>query len=266
MKNSVSFPGILRYLRWTAVGLAAILSFSGSSPWTTPYQLCPGVFFCEFSGGRAVIADPKRVEFIPSLKHGALREVVERRGAIAGINGGYFNHSDLAMASYLTYRGKVLADPHQNHLLVSNPKLRPLLPKIFNRTEFRVLGDRCSIVSHSVPTASSPTLSLQAGPRLLPTLGLTQEGFVSPGRDPLRCKGVLRRSALGIRFDGKVVIATLDATTLAGLANEMRRLGCQEAMALDGGSSTAMVVKSHCYGGSWVRCALLVRPKTASED
>ncbi|MEN6544786.1 MAG: phosphodiester glycosidase family protein [Armatimonadia bacterium] len=66
------------------------------------------------------------------------------------------------------------------------------------------------------------------------------EGFKDP-----RVLGQARRSALGLTWDDKLVLVTVHTKiSLNKLSHIMLRLGCTEAAALDGGSSTAL----YCNG------------------
>lgn len=83
------------------------------------------------------------------------------------------------------------------------------------------------------------------------------------------------RTAIGWRTDGKLILLTVDGRqkqsvgmTLDELSNLMMELGCVEAMNLDGGGSTAMVVKnkivnspSDATGERPVSDALLIFPR-----
>jgi hypothetical protein len=132
-------------------------------------------------------------------------------------------------------------------------------------------------------TRSTPSLPFEpdwivgAGPLLLRdgiSLGLGQsdaEGFAPDfgrSRHP--------RTALGIRADGTIVLLTVDGRqpeksvgmTILELSELMREWGCRDALNLDGGGSTTMVVggklvnnPSDAAGERPVSDALLVRPR-----
>jgi hypothetical protein len=103
----------------------------------------------------------------------------------------------------------------------------------------------------SPPFPFDPEYVLGAGP-LLVRAGITQdmrqsdsEGFAADfgrGRHP--------RTALGVRADGSIVLAVVDGRqphwsvgmTIPEVAGLMASLGCREAINLDGGGSTTMVV------------------------
>jgi len=81
---------------------------------------------------------------------------------------------------------------------------------------------------------------LAAGPRLLAhgqvSLSPRAEGFSDPG-----VLGRARRTAVGLTKDRKLLlVATERPLTLGELARVVARMGAVEAMALDGGGSTAM--------------------------
>lgn len=211
-----------------------------------------------------VLVDPKITRLLPAVETENLRALVRKKRAVAGINGGFFNHADGRMASFVRSRGEWLGDPRKNRRLMENPQLKRWLPQILDRSELRIYPDGCRILPHSAPEDGATAL-LQAGPRLLPSLRLEEEAFYFARRgtivrDPLRARASLARAAVGIRPDGQVVLTTFDGVSLRGLARGMKILGCQEALALDGGSSTALVAGKKAFGAETVRSALLVLP------
>lgn len=219
-----------------------------------------------------------------------VRAWVREQGAVAGLNGGYVNHQDGVSASYVTIDGGLRSDPHDNDLLVNNPKLKPYLGRIFHRTELRVLagpsGTCWRLAPHAEPLPAGYRLmhALQAGPRLLPTLRLEQEGFVAYGRrdaqgrrplvrDGIAAYGRAARSALGLRPDGTMLLVAAlgpegGGLTLPELRDLLASEGCSEALNLDGGSSTSLVVRdgdrlneyAPPKGGAKVRSVLLILP------
>jgi len=190
----------------------------------------------------------------------------ENARASAATNGGYFNLSDGQSTSYVVIDGKTAADPSTNKALVDNPKLRPYIKDILDRTELRMLADKegtisLSIAPHSAPVPAGLRLvhSIQGGPRLLPSLTSCEEAFVRREPDGTVTDGVgagrrAARTAFGITPDGAYAMLLCAAgakqdpesqgLTLAELADLMRSLGCSEALNLDGGSSTTMFVRS----------------------
>lgn len=185
--------------------------------------------------------------------------------AVAATNGGYFNLKDGGHStSFVVLNGKTVADPEQNAALLSNPMLKPFLKRIFNRSEVRFLKDDhgrnlIDIVRHETPLSAGTTLvdSLQAGPQLLPTVESIDEAFVRTNpdgkdMDAISALKVKARTAFGITNDGYALMLCVagkgqdpesSGITLDDLAALMRKLGCVQALNLDGGASTTMYVK-----------------------
>ena len=176
-------------------------------------------------------------------------------------------------------QGVWVADPRQNKRLMNNPKLLPYLQKILNRTEFRRYRcgqtRRYDIALHreASPTGCQLLDALGGGPRLLPELTEVEEGFVDFAngkiiRDPLGSKQPNARSAIGITRDGSLLVVmvaqkpeapTPSGLSLPALAAFMKTQGVEQAMNLDGGSSSSFYYKGKTvYGkvnekGNWVR-------------
>ncbi|MCC7492420.1 MAG: phosphodiester glycosidase family protein [Fimbriimonadaceae bacterium] len=149
--------------------------------------------------------------------------VAARLGALAVINGGYFDEQR-----------------HPLGWVVSNGQQR--IARRANRWPcFVVQGQRARIVSRqTAANLSDVQQAVQCGPRLV------EDGRPTQLKDSPRAA----RSAVGIDDQGRVVLAaTLDtAATLAEFAAVLARsrdrggLGCQEALNLDGGPSTQFCV------------------------
>lgn len=181
-------------------------------------------------------------------------------GAIAAINGGYFNHSDGQPVSHVVRDGRALNDPRANRALLDNPVLRSVLPRIFDqRVEWRALsgagGTRWTFAPHAAPPPPgwAVTHALQAGPRLLPGRDLEAEGFVIRNaqgavvRDGIASAVPAARSALGLTPEGTLLMVAVAGSSkaarglsLAALAELMGHLGASEAINLDGGGSTTL--------------------------
>lgn len=181
-----------------------------------------------------------------------------RRPWWAVINAGYFNHADGGSVSWAWSEAGLLADPKRNARLMANPSLRPHLP--------RILEARCAwmawpgaagwrLGSPPGPGMARPLALAQAGPRLLPRLELEAEAFVrrEPGggvADPLGSQARHPRSALALGPGHGMtwVMAPPPGLSLLALADALRAWGYQEAMALDGGSSSALAWRE---GSRW---------------
>ncbi len=198
-----------------------------------------------------------------------LESFAQKHQAVAAINGGFFDPVNQKSTSIVVVEGVLVADPNQNERLIDNPKLAPYLKKILNRTEFRryLCGQtiRYDISLHTEPPLPGCRLVdvLGGGPRLLPELSSLQEGFLdfSNGaviRDPLGSSQPNARSAVGITRDGSVLwmmvaqkpeAPTTSGMSLQALAAFMKTKGVEEAMNLDGGSSSSFYYKGKTFYG-----------------
>ncbi|CAN5439596.1 hypothetical protein BH11CYA1_BH11CYA1_37290 [soil metagenome] len=190
--------------------------------------------------------------------------IVQEQKASFGVNGGYFNLSNGDSTSYVALNGAICADPTKNSNLTENPKLKPFLPQIFNRTEIRFLKAKgnlplVQIASHNEPLPAGRLLdsSLQGGPRLLPLLNAEQEAFVRTEADGKQVDSIgvgrtAARTAVALTADGYLLILAVagkgqdefsSGLTLADLAKLLKNLGAVEALNLDGGTSTTMIQK-----------------------
>ncbi|MBE9180418.1 phosphodiester glycosidase family protein [Oculatella sp. LEGE 06141] len=219
----------------------------------------------------------------------SLTTLAQASGAIAAINGGFFDPSNQQSTSYVIQRGAITDDPTANERLMQNPDLVPYLPAILNRSEFRQYTCRDSIryeiARHRDPVAAGCQLisALGGGPQLLPTMTLEDEGFITTVdgaivRDPLGSRQPNARSAVGLTREGDVIwmmVAQVDAPSpsglpLAAIAELMAELGANRAMNLDGGSSSAFYYNGETWYGKVdaagnpvvrpVKSALVVEP------
>jgi len=95
------------------------------------------------------------------------------------------------------------------------------------------------------------THAISGGPTLIKEgnlfVGLKAERF----RPNWTSAKITRRTACGVTADRKLVMATVEGPhTLWDLAKFMKQLGCVEAMNLDGGGSTTMVVNGNTVTGN----------------
>jgi hypothetical protein len=230
--------------------------------WQDRFRLAPGVSWLRrerASEGRyllwnELLADPS----VPgvALDVGLANErtdarekttsMIQRLGALAGINGGYFNNSGGPLG--VVYKGGKLLAPH-----VERRPPRTVLGVMKDRSiEFdQVVARKGQLASRSGKTWDQVELALGGGPRLLRrgevALTTNEEELGPNGNDITRVAG---RSAVAVLKDGKVLLVTAsgyhdthrEGLRLEELAGELLRRGGQEAMNLDGGASTTMAV------------------------
>ncbi|MEB3287050.1 MAG: phosphodiester glycosidase family protein [Vampirovibrionales bacterium] len=211
--------------------------------------------------------------FHPSLQKGTSQPLLP----LAVINAGYFDPQNHKTISYVTQNGKIIADPTQNERLTQNPNLKPYLAKIFNRSEFRIYdcptgsnetieealksetSIRYDITPHQapVPTGCKLTHALGAGPQLLPLDRSLEEAVIDTDasgkliRDPFGVKAPNARSAIGITKSGNVILLmgaqdparNADGFTFEQIRSLLSSLGASKALSLDGGSSSAIMLK-----------------------
>ncbi|MEH2437763.1 MAG: phosphodiester glycosidase family protein [Nostoc sp.] len=201
-----------------------------------------------------------------SQKVTTVEEFAQKHQAVAILNAGFFDPVNQKSTSYVIIHGKLVADPKENERLVNNPNLKPYLSQIFNRAEFRryLCGqtNRYSIALHSQspPAGCQFVDAIGAGPSLLPKLTLAKEGFVdnTSKRDALGSNQPNARTAVGITRDGSVVLVMVaqkpsapahSGISLPALTDFMKTLGADQAMNLDGGSSSSLYYNSKTFYG-----------------
>lgn len=162
------------------------------------------------------------------LSRMTVQEMAQRTGALAVVNGGYFDTSEQPV-------GLVVRDGQVTSGL--------------RRQDWGVLvldGSRARIVhTRSYQRRKSTTQALQTGPRL-----------VVRGQETTLKQTFTRRSAVGIDRAGRILLVAVQTiepeakTTLAELGAILRTpeseggLGCLEALSLDGGGSTQMAANA----------------------
>ena len=203
----------------------------------------------------------------PNLR--TVAEFATKNQAIAAINGGFFDAQNEKTTAYLTQNSQIVGNPQENERLTQNPKLKPYLSQIFNRSEFRRYQcgtvNRYAIATHDAPIPPNCQLkdALGGGPRLLPTITATEEGFWAENqgkviRDAIALKQRNARTAIGIMPSGdlfwvmaaqKKELGQNSGLSLPELADFMRSQGVQEALNLDGGSSSGMYYQGKIFLG-----------------
>ncbi|MBD2298335.1 phosphodiester glycosidase family protein [Nostoc sp. FACHB-190] len=221
-------------------------------------------------GTAHVLLIPANSKFVvtPALSQqtNTVEEFAQKHQAVAIINAGFFDPANEKSTSYIITNGQLVADPRNNERLINNPKLRPYLIAILNRSQFRryLCGEttRYAIAVHNeTPPAKCRIIdAIGAGPRLLPKLTSEQEAFVdnTNGRDAIGSKQPNARTAVGITRDRSILLVMVaqkpsqpnnSGVSLSQLADLMKKLGASEAMNLDGGSSSSLYYNGKAFYG-----------------
>ena len=186
-----------------------------------------------------------------------------KSNAVAVINAGFFDPVNQKSTSHVTIARQPVARPQDNDRLTQNPKLKPYLPQIFDRSEFRRYqcgsAIRYGITRHEtlVPKDCELVDAVGAGPQLLPKLTAIEEGFWDPsrGRDAIGYDQPNARSAIALTATGEVLLVMVEQQQSGGglslpqLALLLKDLGAVSALNLDGGTSSALWVKGKVHFG-----------------
>ncbi|MEH0154183.1 phosphodiester glycosidase family protein [Limibacter armeniacum] len=190
----------------------------------------------------------------------------------ACINGGFFSKS--ASVSLIIDKGQVLAENPQS---LSRPKGQYFptraafgIDKRGNMAIHWVYHTAKGLYAYEAPAPNQlDKMPLEQPDAKFPSKGKKWQPYVAMGAGPVLLKNtepvtmayelfpedimdsVAPRTAIGYTADGHLVMLVVDGrqqgksegVTLAQLALLMKELGCKDAMNLDGGGSSAMVVK-----------------------
>jgi len=220
-----------------------------------------------------------RVKVALSPTTDTLETFAKKYQAIAVLNGGFFDVSNQKTTSYIIKDGQIVADPQHNTRLMQNPQLVPYLAQILNRSEFRsyLCGAtvKYAIASrrHPIPEGCQLTDAVGGGPRLLSEITAEAEGFFREeggkvSRDPLGINQANARTAIGITRQGDLIwimaAQKLNSSgnsglSLSELANFLKGLGVEEAINLDGGSSSSFYYQGKSYYGKLDKQGNLVK-------
>jgi hypothetical protein len=154
---------------------------------------------------------PPGTRVVPAT--GTLRSVpdwLRQTGALAAINGGFFNHSDGGPVSHVRVAGQLQDDPARNSALMGNTELRPALSTILHGRSAWFFGGKGWGIAPWDALPADASHALQAGPALLPQPALETEAFRlkradGTWRDGIQSQARAKRSALGLRTDGSML-------------------------------------------------------------
>lgn len=176
------------------------------------------------------------------------------------LNGGYFDMKSGAEISYVVVDGKEIQNPFNNQNLINNLGRTNRLRQVLGRGEFRILENsigqpKFEIASHFAPIKKGHELkhSLQAGPKIAPSMDLEGESFVQyddKGRvtfDSITATKRRPRTILALKGHMLYAIVFTDSNkkTLNELEAYCKKKRFKQALALDGGGSTSAYFKNY---------------------
>lgn len=243
------------------VFLISILIVSGSKIENNPKKID---FYSPSKGIYIVDIDIEKCKdcLIPYVSESleTVEQVAEKTNSTAAINAGFFDPNNTKTTSYVVINKNIVADPRKNDALTENEKLKPYLETILNRSEIRIqscengfekIQTVFSINKHQDPVQTGCDIihSIQAGPELVPDFKIYDEAFIVKKNNKIvkesaGALGKYARSALGIKGNHLLLVAVSNESpmTIPELAEYMKSLDVEQAIAFDGGSSTSMYV------------------------
>ncbi|MCL5035771.1 MAG: phosphodiester glycosidase family protein [Chloroflexi bacterium] len=174
-------------------------------------------------------------------------DIVKNEGALAGVNGGFFNSAG-GPAGLIIKDGRLLSPPASR---------RPARTSFGITDDKKVLMDRIGIKDNKLFCIESRdwskiNMAMGGGPRLLRDgkVCLTTDAE-ELGKNGNNITRRAPRTAFGIMPDGQFLMLTVngydngrkEGMLLEELAEYLKNLGVKDAMGLDGGTSTTMVVQ-----------------------
>lgn len=177
-----------------------------------------------------------------SRSYASVKDFAEHSGALIALNGGFFDQNHNPLGLRISHQSQ--HNPLKNISWWGIFYIKDQKPHITTVRQFK--------------SDNTIDFALQSGPRLL-----------VKGKIPPLKAGLAERSALGIDQQGRVVIVVTEhfPMTTTALAELMRsKLHCNDALNLDGGSSSQLLAninsfRLHVPGFSQVTDAIVVRAK-----
>lgn len=172
----------------------------------------------------------KRIALVPLASNGrykSFRRFIKESKPLAAINGTFFDPRTATIICNLMKGGKLLSEGRVGHSLRIDGQNKAQLVSTAGKA-----GRFLNLKDWAFGLSSGPTL-LRGG-----------EYIHTPRREGFRDRGLLGiapRSAIGITKHNKLLLVTVrKPVRLQRLAWMMKSLGAQDALNLDGGSSTAL--------------------------
>ena len=204
-----------------------------------------------------------------------VKEMVKKNGAWLAVNGGFFSYEPKSVG-LLMRKEKIINPLHSTSwwgiFYLENGIAKITTPQEFHRTAGKVMPSSqreregeapVALPLEGATRAPKIEMAVQAGPRL-----------VIQGEIPKLKAALDRRTGIGIRRDGHIFLAVvldeISTTDFAELFSKPEKeggLGCNNALNLDGGSSTQLYFNNggnfslDLPGINWVTNAVTISPR-----
>lgn len=168
-------------------------------------------------------------------------QIAKNGGAVAAINGSFFDVDSGGSVTYLEVHDSVIARTRPSELKWAVPDSLANGAIILNKFNTLVIEESRTENSYEKSKKekfvmiTGPLLIRQSKPQRLPLMRF------SNNRHPRTCIGITEESILFITIDGRSDSAA--GMTLFELQDYLHGLGCIDAINLDGGGSTTMWIK-----------------------
>lgn len=161
-------------------------------------------------------------------------KLAQQANAVVAINGGFFDMKNGGAVDFIKVENQVV-----NHSISKNVRANAYFA--FDKKSTRITSDSSSIGNY-------PNIML-AGPMLLAqdTRALLSKNAFNDNRHPRTAVGLKGNKLILITVDGRR--SESQGMNLHELTNILKWYGCEEAMNLDGGGSTAMYIQSQPQHG-----------------
>lgn len=191
------------------------------------------------------------------------RRIYENNDFELVVNGGFFDVKNGKSVSHVIINNEDVSNLDKNIAFLETMENEQRLENVLNRGELRILENKrgklkFEIAFHNDPVKKGYKIkhSLQAGPIMLPTMDLVQEGFVKyeDGMVKFQSADVLkRRERTAIGLKGKCMYIIVFTKEHKADINELKEyfekeLKIKKALAFDGGLSTAFNYKNLSIG------------------
>lgn len=207
--------------------------------WAAPAWASPPVSYKRtvINGVRAYVVtvdlNCKRIALVPLASNGhykSFRRFIKESRPLAAINGTFFDPRTATIICNLMAGGKLLSEGRVGHSLRIDMQNKAQLVNTAGKA-----GRFLNLKEWAFGVSSGPTL-LRSGQYIMAP---SREGFRPRGG----LFGISSRSAIGITKHNKLLLVTVrKPVRLQRLAWMMKSLGAQDALNLDGGSSSALYV------------------------